>query len=120
MRLSLERSRIGDDGVRVLVDSTHLRRLRWLSLAHCGISAAGAEAFCAAADGSLPELRWLGFDGNAVHLVPFGEGYDVLNPDPGPLHTTVSDFSVSMNERYGPFAWMDEALVRNPPTFGDV
>ncbi len=118
--LSLGDNPIGDEGVRALVSSTHLSKLRWLNLERCGIGRDGAEALAEAAARTLPDLRWLGFQRNRVHLVPYGEGQDPISGQ-YPVDVYVPEFGVRLNERFGPFPWMDEAWAwSDMPDFGVV
>jgi uncharacterized protein (TIGR02996 family) len=118
--LSLRDNPIGDEGVRALVSSTHLRKLRWLDLERCGIGRDGAETLAEAAARTLPDLRWLGFEHNRVRLVPYGEGQDPISGQ-YPVDVYVPEFGLRLNERYGPFPWMDEVWAWDSmPGFGVV
>jgi uncharacterized protein (TIGR02996 family) len=118
--LALSNNPIGDEGVRALVSSPHLGRLRWLALGRCDIGPDGAEALAEAAGRRLPELRWLDFAENRVRLVPYGEGHDAASGEQ-PLEVRTPDFGRRLNERYGPFPWMDEIWAwTGMPAFGVV
>ncbi|WP_376771462.1 hypothetical protein [Micromonospora polyrhachis] len=108
--LDLSDNPIGDAGVRALVTSPHLGKVRWLGLEGCGIGIDGAEALAAAASQVLPNLRYLRFGGNAVDLVPHGEGWDAVSGQ-GPVDVHLPELGVRLDERYGPFPWLDARLA---------
>jgi uncharacterized protein (TIGR02996 family) len=96
--LSLVRNPIGDDGLRTLLTSPYLTRLRWLDLDGTGVTEAGVEALAAA--GATPELRYVHAETNLR-----------LNPDPayewtGALvYIATAHLAETLGERYDA-AWL--------------
>ncbi|WP_374224668.1 hypothetical protein [Micromonospora sp. C51] len=100
--LDLRGNPIGDDGLAALVDSPHLRRLRWLGLARCGIGPAGAEAL--AATGNLPDLRYVDLRRNPVEVTAQGYGQDI---DGKPISVEMPPLGQELIARYGALPWLD-------------
>jgi uncharacterized protein (TIGR02996 family) len=112
-------SPIGDDGLRKLVASPHVRKLAVLDLGSNNITRAGLEALCAA---RLPKLAYVRLHGNPVDspVEEFSE-----DPSSGIIITnsvTDTPFGRKLEAKYGEQAWLHApSLVRVfPPSVGDV
>ncbi|WP_443083998.1 hypothetical protein [Verrucosispora sp. WMMA2121] len=100
--LDLRGNPIGDDGLATLVDSPHLRRIRWLGLARCGIGPAGAETL--AATRNLPALRYVDLRRNPVEVTAQGHGQHI---DGSPVWVEMPPLGQELIARYGPLPWLD-------------
>ncbi|WP_370461565.1 hypothetical protein [Micromonospora sp. Llam0] len=108
--LGLDDNPIGDDGLRTLLASPHLRRLRWLGLVNCGITPVGAELFAELAPRVLPDLRFVYFARNHAELVPYGAGFDAVGGQ-DPIDVYVPPIAERITAEHGPLPWLDPAIA---------
>ena len=119
--LDLSDNALRDDGLKALLASPHLGRVRWLGLNRCRIDVAGAHALGASAREVLPELRYLGFVDNRIMVTPFlievASTVYPLSPDLEAYRPGYGDF---LDAEFGPFAWLTDAHVRFAPDYTQV
>jgi uncharacterized protein (TIGR02996 family) len=108
--LGLDYNPIGDDGLRALLASPHLRRLRWLGLVNCGITPVGAELFAELAPRVLPDLRFVYFARNHAELVPYGEGSDAISGQ-DPIDVYIPPIAERITAEHGPLPWLDPEIA---------
>lgn len=99
--LDLESGDLQDDDVRALVASSHLARLRWLSLARNDIGTEG-QAALAAATRHLPALRHVNLALNAAPD-PTDEG---AIDETGNVRWQARAEGLALEEHHGPLPWL--------------
>jgi uncharacterized protein (TIGR02996 family) len=122
--LDLSGNPLRDDGIKALLTSPHLGRVRWLGLNRCRIDQAGSYVLGTTAHDVLPDLRYLGFDDNPTMLTPFiaevpggPQSWDA----PVPAFEIVRPpYGVFLDTRFGPFPWLSDAYVRSAPAYTAV
>lgn len=97
--LELERTGITDNEIRLIAQSTQLRSLRWLGLAHNQIGEAGAEML--ARSPAVPSLAYVEFTGN-----PFAPAEDHFFDNGYVVDSGLNDDGLALERRCGKVRWL--------------
>jgi uncharacterized protein (TIGR02996 family) len=124
--LDLSTSHLDDAGLRLLAASPHLRRLRWLGLAQCGITLRGVQALAEATEQNLPSLQYVNLTGNLGEFTPrrsdtgprpyddWATPIDIYEPWDNPWLTR-QERATQLYERFEHLPWLDDAWAWHQP-----
>ncbi|GIE28167.1 hypothetical protein Ait01nite_012120 [Actinoplanes italicus] len=124
--LDLSSSHLDDAGLRLLASSPHLKRLRWLGLADCGITLRGVQSLAEAGEQNLPSLQYVDLTGNLGEFTPrrSDTGPRPYDDWATPIHIydpwdrpwlTRQDRAAHLYERFEHLPWLDDAWAWHQP-----